>query len=262
MSQPIKTEKAKSTVPIELFDCTGQRKYLTGEESQRFHEAANPFWNAMAKQLLYSIIILCILPRLNAQKTTPDSLRVPSNLKIAYNASIIYPGLRFGGEYPIKQFEVTKYRRHKSARHFTQYRYLSLEFAGYHHPTFHDNLYLLAGWQMRRQHPRGFFTEFSPALGYSRTFLGGETYQVDEFGNISLRKLAGYNYGMVAIGGGCGYKIRPNTSLYLRASLLTMFPSNNIVYLRPTLDLGVIWTSKSLWVATIHPGSKTKGRHP
>jgi hypothetical protein len=189
-----------------------------------------------------------------------QSEKVSSNLKLAYNASIIYPGFRAGIEYPIKRIEVTKYRRKRSERHFAKHRYLSGELGYYHHQTFHDNIYLLVGWQMRKQRPRGFFTEFSPAIGYSRTFLGGETYLVDDSGNISLIKWAGYNYAMLAIGGGCGYAFKPDFSAYFRPSLLTMFPSNNLIYIRPTVELGIIWQPKHFLQARPKITSKSKGK--
>jgi len=206
------------------------------------------------------IFLFSYIGFLMAQRDTILWAKTPSNLKIAYNASIIYPGFRAGVEYPIKRIDMTKYRRWRGLRHFSQMRYLSAELGYYHHTDFHDNIYLLAGWQMRKERPRGFFTEFSPAIGYSRTFLGGETYLVDDAGNISLLKGAGYNYAMLAIGGGLGYQFHPQTSAYFRSSLLTMFPNNNLVYLRPTVELGLIWQTRHFWERSTKNISKTKGK--
>jgi len=189
-----------------------------------------------------------------------QSEKVSSNLKLAFNGSIIYPGFRTGIEYPIQKINVSRYRGKRSVRNFVKYRYLSGEIGYYHHQTFHDNIYLLVGWQMRKQRPHGFFTEFSPAAGYSRTFLGGETYLVDAAGNISLVKGAGYNYAMIAIGGGCGYSCRPGISAYFRPSLLTMFPSVNLIYIRPTVELGVICQPKHFLSAHPKVTSKSKGK--
>lgn len=209
----------------------------------------------MKKGLLLLAIGAWFIDMANAQ-----SSKVSSNLKLAYNATIIYPGFRAGVEYPIKRIDVTKHRKKRPVRHFSKHRYFSGEIGYYHHQTFHDNLYLLFGWQMRKQRPRGFFTEFSPAIGYSRTFLGGETYRVDDAGNITLLKLAGYNYVMVAIGGGCGYSFKPTLSAYFRPSLLTMFPSNNLVDIRPTVELGLIWQPRHFLEARPKTVSKSKGK--
>lgn len=205
-------------------------------------------------------LLLLIVGMYSAGMVGAQAAKTSSNLKLAYNATIIYPGLRAGVEYPIRRIEVTKYRKKRPVRHFSKHRYLSGEIGYYHHQTFHDNLYLLFGWQMRKQRPRGFFTEFSPAIGYSRTFLGGETYRVDDTGNIKLLKFAGYNYVMVAIGGGFGYSFMPRLSAYFRPSLLTMFPSNNLVYIRPTVELGLIWRPRHFLEARPKTVSKLKGK--
>ena len=213
----------------------------------------------MKKQLAFLCLNVCLASFAVAQDSAESTLS-SSNIKVAYNASILYPGIRTGVETPYKQIEVTRYRRNGSVRHYIQKRYLSTELGFYHHPTFHDNIYLLAGWQTRRHRPRGFFTELSPALGYSRTFLAGETYEVDEAGNISLEKLSGYNYLMVAMGAGCGHTFKNGRSAYARLSLLTMFPSNNYVYFRPSIDLGMIWQPKRFLRSKLRSVSVIKGR--
>lgn len=53
MSQPTKTDQSKPTGRIELFDGNGQRKYLTGEERQRFHDAAR-------RQTSYEVMTFCL----------------------------------------------------------------------------------------------------------------------------------------------------------------------------------------------------------
>jgi len=213
----------------------------------------------MKKQLAFLCMILCLGSFAFAQTYGESSLS-SSNIKVAYNASILYPGIRTGIESPYKQIEVTRFRRDGSVRHYIQKRYLSTELGFYHHPTFHDNIYLLAGWQTRRYRPQGFFTELSPSLGFSRTFLAGETYVVDESGNIRLEKLSGYNYLMVAMGAGCGHTFKNGRSAYARLSLLTMFPSNNYVYFRPSIDLGMIWQPKRFLRSKLRSVSVIKGR--
>jgi hypothetical protein len=213
----------------------------------------------MKNILVVKSLILLLCSGVFAQITPKESFKVSSNVSFAYNASILYPGLRGGIEYPINRIEVTRYRRKRSALHFTRYRFLSAEIGYYHHPTFHDNLYLLFGWRARRLRRHHFFTELSPALGYSRTFLGGETYQIDKYGNILLKKWSGYHYAMLAMGGGLGYKFNPKTSFYTRGSVLFMIPSNNLFYVRPTIELGLVWQPIHFLEASIKNISKLKG---
>jgi len=201
--------------------------------------------------------VLCFSNTVSAQ-TSKTSFGV----KIAYNATIIYPGFLIGVECPVKRIVVTRHRMNGSVKHFDKLRFLSADLGYYHHRNFHDNLYLLAGWVMRKQRPRGFFTEFSPAIGYSRTFLGAETYHIAKSGTITLHKFAGYNYAIAAIRGGFGYAFRPSTSAYFRASLLTMFPSNNLLYLRPTLELGIIWRPSHFLETRPQISSNSKGKIP
>jgi len=204
-------------------------------------------------------LLLFFSPVGKCQEKPLESLKVSSNVTFGYNGSIVYPGLRGGIEYPINKVELTKYRGRRSVRHYSKFRYVSAELGFYHHISFHDNFYLLAGWRTRRQGSGNFFREFSSGLGYSHTFLAGETYKVDNYGNISINKWAGYNYLMCATGGGLGYTFRSKIATYLRGSLLFMFPSNNYFYLRPTVELGLKWQPVHFLMARIKYVQKLKG---
>lgn len=98
---------------------------------------------------------------------------------------------------------------------------------------------------MRRTKSKGFFTEFSPEVGLSRTFLGGTTYQVDDSGNVTRKKFAGYYYALVSIGGGIGYDFsktkRKPFLIFSKCNVFMMFPYNSTIYLRPALEIGLIY---------------------
>jgi hypothetical protein len=95
---------------------------------------------------------------------------------------------------------------------------------------------------MRRSKGGPWFTEFNTGLGYSRTFLGGTTYRVDESGNVSIVPAAGYSYAIASVGYGVGYNSKNMpVSLYSRLSMLFMFPYNSTIYPRPTLEVGLIY---------------------
>lgn len=168
-----------------------------------------------------------------------------SNLKLAYNSSLIYSGARFGVEFPVKSTEVSKSGNSVKKRDFINDLYITANFSWYHHPQFHDNIYFTSGCILRRTKPNGFFTEFSPEIGYSRTFLGGTTYAVDNDGNISIEKLAGYNYAFISVGEGLGYDFSKTKSMpylvYYKFNLFSMFPYNSTFYLRPAMELGWIY---------------------
>lgn len=168
-----------------------------------------------------------------------------SNLTLSYISSLIYPGTRLGIEFPVKTINITKTRKSGKENDFTKDRFVTTNLSWYHHPAFHDNIYLSAGWTMRRTKLNGLFTEFSPEVGLSRTLLGGTTYQVDHTGNVSIKKWAGYYYALVSIGGGIGYdfsktKQKP-VSVFSKFNLLMMFPYNSTIYLRPVMEIGLIY---------------------
>jgi hypothetical protein len=154
--------------------------------------------------------------------------------------------MSIGIEFPIINNNAQAIKIKKNVRNFTKKRFISGNLNWYHHPYFHDNIYLTAEWVMRRIRYTGFISEFSAGAGYSRTFLGGTTYKVDDKGNISIVRLAGYNYVLIIAGGGFGYDFSMKKQLPLSAiakmNLITMFPYNSTIYFRPVLELGIRYT--------------------
>jgi hypothetical protein len=168
-----------------------------------------------------------------------------TNLKLSYNSSLIYPGSRIGVEFPIKTIHITKLKASGVSQDFVKDRFITANISWYHHPKFHDNIYLTSGWTMRRTKSKGFIIEFSPEVGISRTFLGGTTYKVDSNGNVSIEKFAGYYYALLSIGGGIGYDFSRTKHLPLIAfsklNILTMFPYNSTIYMKPAFEIGLVY---------------------
>jgi hypothetical protein len=168
-----------------------------------------------------------------------------SNLKISFNSSLIYPGTDVGIETPIAENYITKLSKTGDKKEFIRSQFLTANLSWYHHPNFHDNVYITFGWTNRRTRAKGLVTDFSPGIGYSRTFLGGTTYKVNDQGEATIKKLAGYSYALILIGGGVGYdfsvvKSKPFMISY-KLNLLTMFPYNSTIYLRPTMEIVLIY---------------------
>lgn len=182
---------------------------------------------------------LCGLSQAQIDSSKTSSPR-SFNLKIAYNSSLIYPGLSAGIEFPIQHLSKLVIKPRKS---FNKEKFISGNLNWYHHPYFHDNLYLTVEWVMGRTRNSGFISEFSAGPGLSRTFLGGTTYRVDDNGNVSLVKLAGYYYALVTVGGGFGYDLSVKRQLpfsaMVKMNLISMFPYNSTVYLRPVMEIGI-----------------------
>jgi hypothetical protein len=184
-----------------------------------------------------------------SDSTTTFKEKMSSNLKISYNSSLIYPGMRVGFETPIKRIELFKTNNSGNTKHIFKDRFLTANLSFYHHPTFHDNVYLTVGYTMRRTRDKGFFTEFCPEIGYSRTFLDGTTYNVTDDGAVFIKKFAGYNYTLASLGFGLGYdfsktKTKP-FSIFYKLNMITMFPYNSTLYVRPAMEIGVIYKPKN-----------------
>jgi hypothetical protein len=195
------------------------------------------------KTWIFILALLCCTICRAQSVSTNDSTACNFNIKLSYISSIIYPGISTGIEFPLHNYYVQILKRQEYIKSFTKGRFISGNINWYHHPYFHDNLYLTAEWVMRRTKNTGFISEFSAGPGYSRTFLGGTTYKVDDNGNISIIRLAGYNYALITVGGGFGYdfsmKKQLPFSVFAKMNLISMFPYNSTIYFRAVLEVGV-----------------------
>ncbi|MDX1908734.1 MAG: hypothetical protein SF053_16980 [Bacteroidia bacterium] len=196
--------------------------------------------------------LLLLMPILaNAQPQAGMPVLYPG-IKVAWLGSVIYPGLTAGVEWPYKSKLFTA----RDTLHRRKEYYLAANIGFYHHPTFHDNVFVRVERLRRRQTATGWFTETAPGIGFSRTFLGGTTYAVADDGKVTLRRWAGHTYGMVsvAVGGGYNFAMRQGTpvSVYGSVRMLCLFPSNSFIYLRPTIELGLIWK-----ISRLFPSSPT-----
>ena len=190
------------------------------------------------------LLLIFITALLKANGQSDSAISKPANIRLAYNSSIIYPGAAIGIDFPVQDILFTKHWNNGDSMSILRQRFISGSIGYYHHRGFHDNIYILPEWVMRRTPGKTWFTEFNFGLGYSRTFLGGTTYNVAENGVVSIIHAAGYSYAMAAAGFGVGYNLSyRNTpfALYTRFNLLIMFPYNSTVYPRPTLEIGMIY---------------------
>jgi hypothetical protein len=199
------------------------------------------FWKFCLVLIILANSIFCFSQSMDSVRYEKKS----SNLTISYNSSLIYPGTRFGIEFPVGTISINKISKYGKEKDFIKDRFLTTNLSWYHHPAFHDNVYLTAGFTMRRTKANGFVTEFSPEVGLSRTFLGGTTYKVDDNGNASIEKFAGYYYALVSVGGGIGYDFSKTKQkpflIFSKFNVIMMFPYNSTIYLRPVMEIGLIY---------------------
>lgn len=193
----------------------------------------------------YLIMALITISRFCTGQADQERSNFFSNpeLKMTYNSTLIYPGLSLGAGFRIKETETLHNGGRINFRPVIRNQLVSLNFSWYHHPRFHDNLYLTAEWTFRKTRESGYFSEFSFGPGYSRTFLGGTTYIVRDDGSAAIKKNAGYSYAMMTGGWGAGYSFLAAKGIPLvilaKMNLITMFPYNSTVYFRPVLEIGI-----------------------
>ncbi len=184
---------------------------------------------------------------LHAQKSSvsiPKEIIKTPNIKAAYLGSIIYPGFKIGIEFPMYAKETTVTKKSGKVKVKLKERFIATSLGFYYHKGFHANWMLSAEWQLRKTRNNGWFTEWAPGIGYSRTILDGTTYKVSESGEVAKVKLAGNNYLLFSIAGGFGYdfmiKKQKPLKLYFKSGGLVLTPYNSFMYPRLTAEIGVI----------------------
>jgi hypothetical protein len=187
-----------------------------------------------------SILLLLLSFASYAQSDSATLLKY--KIKLSYLSSLIYPGMSIGMEFPVSLGNNGNSIKKAGPGTFHKSRLISCDLNWYHHPDFHDNLYLTVEWIMRRTRNSGFISEFSCGPGISRTFLAGTTYKVSDIGNVTIVRNAGYYYAMVNAGGGFGYDLSARKQIpieiYSRLLIISMFPYNSTLYFRPVLETG------------------------
>lgn len=204
----------------------------------------------MKKTILTGITLfwLCILfAQEDSSLVSKD--KISSRIKVAYNGAVVYPGIRIGLAVPVAMKQLDKTKRSGKQKTILKDRFLTANIGWYHHQSFHDNIYFTAGYTQRRTNKSGVFTEWSPEIGYSRTFLGGTTYTVSDKGQVAVKKLAGYHHAIISVGGGVGYDFSVSTTkplaIYSKLNIISMFPYNSTFYIRPVMEIGVIYQPKN-----------------
>ena len=196
----------------------------------------------MKTTLLFTFFLVLFSLSATAQET---ELISNTGIRGAYMGSVIYPGFHVGIERPYK-LSLTDTLAAKRSRTVYRQNCLVYSLGMYHHKTFHTNFFLQVEWIRKRQRSRGFYFENGFGTGISRTFLDGATFTVSDDGEVSKVSMAGNYYWITSVGGSIGYNMKMKynkpVSVYLRANLIVMVPYNGLIYPRPTIELGGIYS--------------------
>lgn len=205
----------------------------------------------MLRVIIMSVLIIGSRICFGQQDSISKRTSISPKIKVSYISSLVYPGISTGIEFLKKEKAGSNLK--------IRNQLLTFNLNWYHHPGFHDNIYLTSEWVIRKMKKKGFYSEFSAGPGYSRTFLGGTTYRVGDNGKVSIKKYAGYNYALVTIGGGIGYYFnymkKVPLSAYAKMNLISMFPYNSTFYIRPVMELGLRFPASRRTEIKSHIGS-------
>lgn len=188
------------------------------------------------KIFIYLVIIIFYSQSTFAQNYTIDSIKVNRQelpLSISYFSNFITdPGIKIGIERPLFAFQKSKTTQNGCVR-INMYQFFNTLNLGYYFVKEHSHtMFLNTEIGYRKTRKVGFKTEILIGVGYLRTFLTDETYEVDNQGNVDLVKAAGSNYFMPSISLGIGYdnaKKHPNfpLALALKPTLFFQYPYNS-----------------------------------
>jgi hypothetical protein len=201
------------------------------------------------KKILY---LLCLLFTFfgqmgQAQNATPKDSIYTVQTPLIVNTSALFStqsiGFQAGIEKYLLQKDIQKLRKSGRIKTIEKDRFLALDLGYYYQNGLHHNWFLTAAYAMKRTKSSGFFTEFKPMLGVSRTFLTEETYTVDANGGVSLDKLAGNWYVTSGFSYGIGKTFKADKNLffkdiYLKTFLQVFYPNFGFIALKPSLQIG------------------------
>jgi hypothetical protein len=179
----------------------------------------------------------------NQNRTEKKSNEGVTNLKIAYLGAIKQPGFKIGLEFPLEIYQDTWLLPNGLTNYKVRGKLLATNFSMYHHKNFHTNMMYTAEYLKRTSYKSGFFIDWAPGIGLSRTYFDAPTYKRDAKGNIKKAIWAGDNYLLTTLAGSIGQDIEMGNSdvrIYTRANLLLMAPFHKTILPRLAIEIGTI----------------------
>ena len=178
-----------------------------------------------------------------ASKDSVYAVKTPIIVNVSTLFSTQSIGFQVGMEKYLVQKEIQKLRKSGRIKIIEKDRFLALDLGYYYQNGLHHNWFLTAGYVLKRTNSRGFFTEFKPMLGVSRTFLTEETYVVDANGGVSLDKLAGNWYVTSGFSYGIGKTFKSDKNfflkdIYAKTFLQVLYPNFGFIAFKPSLQIG------------------------
>lgn len=126
--------------------------------------------------------------------------------------------------------------------------FYGVNLTGYRHPENHIGLLSLPELGYTYSSPSGFQASLSTQVGYMRRFYDGETFTVNNQGQIRKVPLAGNHaltYGVsTSVGFNFGRAANRRTGFFIQPRFLWEYPYNTKALVHPFVDIGI---SRLLW---------------
>ncbi len=195
---------------------------------------------------LLLILFLYVTAHSQDQPSAP-----PLEMNISYfGETITHPGLKIGMESALSQKSREKIKR--TGKTFTKRKllFLATSLGGYHQHRFHTGIFINGEIGYRVTKKKGIKTELLVGLGYLRTFVDGDTYGVDDSGNIHRQRHEGQSGVMPSIAFGVGKDLRFTEqgawSWHIRPSLYFQVPYNHTYLPHFILETGMTFSPGSI----------------
>ena len=169
---------------------------------------------------------------------------------VSMRQSFLFSTNSIGGQIGIgkllKQREIHRFKKSGVEKITTKSRFLYGNIGYYYQPDFQHNWFLTADYTLSRTSKKGFYSEFSPFLGVSRTFLTATTYTVGDNGSVTKKNLAGNWYVTSGFSTGLGVNFEKPKLGYLKtiaAKLVvqTFYPNFKFIAIKPYFQLQTAW---------------------
>jgi hypothetical protein len=146
------------------------------------------------------------------------------------------------GHYLVRK-QINKHKKSGAIKNIKKDKLFCVDLGYYYQAGLHQNWFLTATYSLRRTGNKGFYTELSPMLGISRTFLSDETYTVKDDGTVSLKRFSGNWYLVSGFATGIGKTFNEKRNFFLKEIHLTiytqfLYPNFGFIALKPFWQLG------------------------
>jgi hypothetical protein len=206
----------------------------------------------MARFCLLVIVLLFYNLQNTVAQETNEIIKKNDSLyfiqeKLHLRSSVLFSnksiGLQVGIGKNLVHKELHKIKNQSKEKITTKDKILSLDVGYYYQPGLHHHWFLTGAFHIKRTGQKGFYTEFSPLLGVSRTFLSDEKYEVNSAGVVTQKKLAGnwYVTSGFSVGGGKTFAENKNCffkDVHLKLFTQVFYPQFGFVVIKPSLQIG------------------------